>query len=63
MIMMKKRDNKVLYSVITAIVIVVIFAFVFGLLFSKGKDDIYITLYSPIGNTKQVIKTSSRFPL
>ena len=57
--MMKKRDNKVLYSVITAIVIVVIFAFVFGLLFSKGKDDIYITLYSPIGNTKQVIKTSS----
>lgn len=57
--MMKTKDNKILYSVITAIVIVVIFAFVFGLLFVKDKNNIYITLYSPIGNTKQVIKTSS----
>lgn len=57
--MMKTKDNKVLYSVITAIVIVVISAFIFGLIFGNNKNDIYITLYSPIGNTKQVIKTSS----
>ena len=57
--MMKTKDNKILYSVITAIVIVVVFALVFGLYFSRSKNDIYITLYSPINNEKQVIKTSS----
>ena len=57
--MMRTKDNKLIYSIITAVVIVVVFLFLFSMFFYKKDNEIFITLYSPINNSKQVIKTSS----
>jgi len=53
---MKRGDKKLIYSVVGAILFIVV-VIVLSSLLIKGDNNIYLTLYSPIDNYKKVIKT------
>jgi len=56
---MKTKDNKLIYSVLTAIIFIAVFIFMFALVSSNKNNNIYITLYSSINDEKKVIKTTA----
>jgi len=51
---MKTKDNKLIYSIIAALVIVVIFIFVFSLFSILDNKKINITFYNEFGRTKTI---------